>query len=162
MAHPVDLLVDGGFLLDEGIGARNVGLGLVIVVVGDEILDRIVREKAFHLAVKLGGQGLVRRQDQGRALHLLDHMGDGEGLSRAGDTQQHLIHLIVLDAGDQFRDRLRLIARRLELADDLKRLARVLRRHVGFKIRRRRPDQGLDQGVFTVRDLGAHEGEDRA
>ena len=45
VAHAVDLLVDRRFLLDVGVGARDVGLGLVVVVVGDEILDRVVREE---------------------------------------------------------------------------------------------------------------------
>jgi hypothetical protein len=51
VAHPVDLLVDLGFLLDEGVGARDVGLGLVVVVVGDEILHRVLGEEALELAV---------------------------------------------------------------------------------------------------------------
>jgi hypothetical protein len=46
VAHAVDLLVDVGFLLDIGVGARDVGLRLVIVVVGDEILDRVVGKEA--------------------------------------------------------------------------------------------------------------------
>jgi hypothetical protein len=46
MAHAVELLVDVGFLLDIGVGARDVGLGLVIVVVRDEILDRVVGERS--------------------------------------------------------------------------------------------------------------------
>jgi hypothetical protein len=36
------------FLLDEGVGARHVGLGLVVVVIGDEILDRVVREEVLN------------------------------------------------------------------------------------------------------------------
>ena len=36
----VDLLVDLRFLLDEGIRLRDVRLGLVVVVVRDEVLDR--------------------------------------------------------------------------------------------------------------------------
>jgi hypothetical protein len=53
------------FLLDEGVGARHVGLGLVVVVIGDEILDRVVREEVLELGIELGGQRLVRRQDDG-------------------------------------------------------------------------------------------------
>jgi hypothetical protein len=64
VAHPVDLLVDRGVLLDVGVGARDVGLGLVVVVVGDEVLDRVVGEELAQLAVELRGQRLVRRQDQ--------------------------------------------------------------------------------------------------
>ena len=42
-AQPVDLLVDRGLLLDVGVRLRDVGLGLVVVVVGDEVLDGVAR-----------------------------------------------------------------------------------------------------------------------
>ncbi len=119
MAHPVDLLVDRGVLLDVGVGARHIGLRLVVVVVGDEVLDRVLGEERLHLAVELGGQGLVGGEDQGRALHRLDHLGGGEGLARAGDPKQHLVALAVFQAFDQGGDRLGLIAGRLVLGDDL-------------------------------------------
>ena len=90
MPHAVDLLVDRGFLLDVGIRARHIGFGLVVVVIGDEILDRVLREETFHLAVKLRRQRLVGGEDQRRALGRRDHMRHGEGLARAGDAQQHL------------------------------------------------------------------------
>ena len=98
MAHAVDLLVDRGFLLDEGVGARNVGLGLVVVVVGDEILDRVVGEEFLELGIELRGERLVRRQDEGGALRLLDHLGHGEGLSGTGDAEQDLRALGLVDA----------------------------------------------------------------
>ena len=44
-AHLLDVLVDRGVLLDEQVARRHVGLGLVVVVVGDEVLDRVVRER---------------------------------------------------------------------------------------------------------------------
>src|SRR3546814_1452302 len=68
----LDVFVDRTVLVDEGVGARDVGLRLVVVVVRDEILDRIVREKLLELAVQLRRQGLVRRHDQRRPLQLLD------------------------------------------------------------------------------------------
>ena len=121
VAHAVDLLVDRGFLLDIGVGARHVGFGLVIIVIGDEILDRVVGEEALELAVELRGERLVGREDQRRALGRLDHLGHGEGLARAGDAEQHLV---ALDARatpfDELRDRLRLIALRLEFRYDAK------------------------------------------
>ncbi len=46
VAHPVDLLVDRGFLLDIGVGARHIGFRLVIIVIGDEIFDGVVRERS--------------------------------------------------------------------------------------------------------------------
>ena len=44
-AELVELLVDGGLLLDEEVAGGDVGLGLVVVVVGDEVLDRVVGEE---------------------------------------------------------------------------------------------------------------------
>ena len=122
-AHPVDLLVDRRGLLDIGVGARDVGFGLIIVVVGNEILDRIVRKEALHLAIELGGQDLVGGEDQGRFLHLLNDVRHGEGLAGAGNAEQHLISSIVVDASDQFADRLRLVACRLEIGGELERHA---------------------------------------
>ncbi len=94
VAHAVDLLVDRGFLLDVGVRPWDVRLWLVVVVVGDEILDRVVREERLELAVELGRQRLVGRQDQRRALRRLDHLGRGVGLARAGDAEQHLVALL--------------------------------------------------------------------
>ena len=132
MAHAIDLLVDGGFFFDIGVGARHIGLGLVVVVVRNEILHRVVREKAFHLAVKLRRQGLVGRQNQRRAAQFLDHMGDGEGFARAGDAQQHLIHLTLAHPADQFPNGRRLVAGGREVGNDFKRPAAVLRGRVGL------------------------------
>ena len=108
--HPVDLLVHRGFLLDISVGARDIGLGLVIVVIGDEILDRVVGEEALEFAVKLGRERLVGRQHQGRALHRLDHLGHGEGLARARDAQEHLVALGFIDAVHQRADGFGLVA----------------------------------------------------
>ncbi len=68
--QPVDLLVDRGVLLDVDVALRNVRLGLVVVVVADEIVDRVVREELLELAVELGGQRLVVRQHERRPLHV--------------------------------------------------------------------------------------------
>ena len=43
VAEPVDLVVDRRVLLDVGVARGEVGLGLVVVVVGDEVLDPVVR-----------------------------------------------------------------------------------------------------------------------
>ncbi len=113
VAHTVDLLVDRGFLLDIGVRARDVGFRLVVIVIGDEIFDRVVREEVLELGVELRRERLVRGQNDGRALCRLDHLGHGEGLSRAGDAEQHLIALARGEAVDQVRDRRRLVSGRL-------------------------------------------------
>ena len=123
MAHAVDLLVDGGFLFDVGVGARDVGFRLVVVVIGDEIFHRVVGEERLELAVELRRQSFVRREDQRRALRRLDHLGHGEGFARAGDAKKNLRAVVALDAFDQFADRLGLVALRLELGLDHQLLA---------------------------------------
>ena len=51
------------------------GGGLVVVVVGDEVLDGVLGEEGVELVVELGGEGLVVREDEGRALGLFDDLG---------------------------------------------------------------------------------------
>ena len=88
MAQALDLVIDGGVLLDEGVRLRDVGLGLVVVVVGNEVLHRVIREKLAELGGHLGGQGLVRLQDEGGALDLLDEPGGRRGLAGSRGTEQ--------------------------------------------------------------------------
>ena len=66
--QPLDFLVHGGVLLDIGVGRGNVGLGLVIVVVADEVFDRILGEEGLELGIKLGREGLVVGDDEGGSL----------------------------------------------------------------------------------------------
>jgi hypothetical protein len=115
MAEPVDLVVDGGVLLDEGVGLRHVGLGLVVVVVGNEVLDPILGEELTELVGQLGGEGLVGGDDQGRALDLLDHPGDRRRLPRARDPEQRLKLLTCLEPLGQSLYRLRLITSGLKV-----------------------------------------------
>ena len=92
MAHLVDLVVDGGVLLDVGVGRGDVGLGLVVVVVGDEVLDGVVGEELLELAVELGRQGLVVGEDQGRpAAAAAMTLAMVKVLPRAGDAEQDLV-----------------------------------------------------------------------
>src|SRR5690349_23970102 len=41
----LDVVVDRRVLLDVEVARRDVGLGLVIVVIGDEVLDRVLRSE---------------------------------------------------------------------------------------------------------------------
>ncbi|CUO44949.1 Uncharacterised protein [Flavonifractor plautii] len=86
--QPVDLLVHRRVLLNEGVGVGDIGLGLVVVVVGHKILYRVVGEKFLKLGAELGRQGLVVGQHQGGPLHRLDDLGHSEGLARTGDAKK--------------------------------------------------------------------------
>ncbi len=110
--HLLDVGVDRGVLLDVRVGRRHVGLGLVVVVVADEVLDRVVREELAELAVELRGERLVVRHHQCRPLHALDDIGDGVGLPGARDSQQRLAREAALEAADEPLDGLGLVARR--------------------------------------------------
>ncbi len=123
VAHAVDLLVDVGFFFDERVGARDVGLRLVIVVIRHEIFDRVLREEILELAVKLKRERLVRRQYKRGALYAFDHLGHRERLARAGDAEQDLILFLRIGAGDEIANGRRLIARRLIIAGELEGLA---------------------------------------
>jgi hypothetical protein len=121
VAHAIDLVVDDRVLVDEGVGRRNVGFGLVVVVVADEVLDGVVRKEVLHLAVELGGQGLVRSQDERRLLRVLDDVGDAERLARARDAEQDLVALAPVEPSAHVLDGSRLIATRYEVRNNPKR-----------------------------------------
>ncbi len=121
VAQPVDLVVDRAVLLDIGVGRGDVGLGLVVVVVGDEVLHPVLGEEVPELAGQLGGQALVGGEHQRRPLHPGDGAGDGEGLARPGDAQQSLEPVAGLDAPGQRVDGRRLVAGGGEIGDKLER-----------------------------------------
>jgi hypothetical protein len=110
-------LIDG-VLLDVRVGRRDVGLGLVVVVVADEELHRVVREELLELAVELRRQRLVGRHHQRRPVHLLDDVGHREGLAAAGDAEEDLVSLACLETRDQLGDGAGLVAARLHGGDE--------------------------------------------
>ena len=112
MAQPVDLLVDRRVLLDVEVPARNVGLGLVVVVVGDEVLDRVAWEIRAELVAQLRGQRLVVGDHERRLLNRLDRRRHGHRLARAGRAQQGQVPLPGQDALGQRSDRGRLVGGR--------------------------------------------------
>jgi hypothetical protein len=100
--QPVDLVVAGRVLLDVRIGPGEVGLRLEVVVVADEVLDRVVREELLELLVELRGQRLVVRHDEGRLLDGLDQFGRGVGVvddqtAEPGQERLRTLHGEVVD-----------------------------------------------------------------
>ena len=119
VAQPVDLVVDRAVLLDVRVGGREVRLGLVVVVVADEVLDPVLREHLPELGRELRGQRLVRREHERGPLRVRDHVRDREALARAGDAEERLETVAVLEPVTERGDRLRLIARGLHFGDEL-------------------------------------------
>ena len=112
MSETVDLVVDGRFLLDVGVRLGDVRLGLVVVVVRDEVLDPVVGEELAELVRELGGQRLVRCQHEGRTLHALDRPSDRRRLARTRDSEQCLEPVAPLDSLGEEGDRLGLVPAR--------------------------------------------------
>ena len=122
----VDLIVDRRVLLDIGVRGRDVGLGLIVVVVGNEVLDGVARQEALELGVELRRQGLVGCHDKGRTVELGHHAGDGEALATASDTEEGLVAFAAANARDKLRNGPRLVTRGLKLRDQLEVLAQRL------------------------------------
>ena len=116
----VYLLVGRGILLDVGVRLRHIGLRLVVVVVGDKVLHRILREELLHLAVKLRRERLIVGDDERRLLQLLNHICHREGLTGTRHADQGLKLIALPKAFDQLPYGLRLVSRRLKLAVQFK------------------------------------------
>ena len=106
----LDLVVDRGILGDVGVGVRDIRFGLVVVEIGDEVLDRVVREKIAELRAQLGGERLVMAEHQRRLLDHLDDPRHRHRLAAAGDAQQRLGMVAPPDPGGQRLGRRRLVA----------------------------------------------------
>ena len=114
--EPVDVVVPRAVLLDVEVGLRDVGLGLVVVVVGDEVLDRVVREELAELVAELRGERLVEGDDQRRPADLLDDPGHRRGLPGAGRAEEGLVALAGRQPRGEGLDRRRLVAGRPVIA----------------------------------------------
>ena len=125
VAHLVDLLVDVGILGDVGVGARDVCLGLVVVVVGDEVLDGAAGKEFAKLRHQLCRKRAVRRQHQRRPLMARDDIRHGERLARPGGAEHGLRVHTGFESGEEPVDGLWLIAGRLKVGDKLERVARL-------------------------------------
>ena len=119
VAQPLDLLVDRGVLLDVGVRLGDVGLGLVVVVVGDEVLDRVVGEELAQLVGELRRERLVGLEHQHGPLDLLGDPGHGRGLAGAGRAEEDDVLDAALDPLGDLLDGRRLVTRGLVVGDDL-------------------------------------------
>src|SRR5581483_3822478 len=92
----VQLIVDGRFFLDIEVSCRNIRFRLVVVVIGNEILHRVVGEEALELVIKLRRQRLVVGQDECGPVRRLNDLGPRLGFAGPGHTQQNLVLFAVV------------------------------------------------------------------
>ena len=114
-AVALDLLVDRGVLLDVGVGLGDVRLGLVVVVVGDEVLNGVFGEELAQLGEQLGGERLVVREDERGTVPARNDVRHRERLAAAGHALEHEPVLALFKPLHDCIDRLRLVAGGLEV-----------------------------------------------
>jgi hypothetical protein len=105
----ISSLIDA-VLLDVGVGVRDVRLGLIVIEVRDEILDRVLREEIAEFGAELGRERLVVAQDQRRLLDELDDPRHRDRLAAARDAEQRLRTVAAEDALGERRRRGGLVA----------------------------------------------------
>ena len=115
VTHPVDLVVDERVLLDVRVRLRDVCLGLVVVVVRDEVFDGVVGEERLELAEELGGERLVGRQHEGGPTDVRDEVGHRVRLAGPRHPAQHGVAAASADEAREIRDGARLVSARLVL-----------------------------------------------
>ena len=85
-AQFVQVVVNGKVFLYICVRGGNVGFGLVVVIVRNEVFHRVVRKELLEFTVELGCKGFVVAEDKGRTLELGNDIGNGEGFAAARDT----------------------------------------------------------------------------
>ena len=109
-AHLLDMIVDRRVFLDKQITSRNIGFRLIVVVVRNEVLNRVFRKELPKLGIQLCRQRLVRCQNQRRAPGLRDDIGHGVSFPGPGYTQQGLKRKAIANSFNQLGDRIGLVA----------------------------------------------------
>ena len=97
-AQLVELVVDGGFLVDINVGGRNVGFRLIKIVVADEIFDGVLREKRFELVIKLRGESFVVRKHERGPVESFDQLGYCKCFAGARYAEEHLMLFAAFNA----------------------------------------------------------------
>ncbi len=113
MAQTVDLVVDRHIFFYICVRVGDIRLGLVIIVIGNKVFDRVFGEELAELRTKLSGKRFVVREHERRTVDVRDDVRHRECFSRTGNAEQRLFVRSFKHTLGQFCDRLRLISRRL-------------------------------------------------
>ena len=120
VAELIDLVIGGRVLFDIGIRRGDIALGLVVVVVGDEVLHAVFGEKSAEFVAQLRRERLVVRNDERGTPHVFNGVRHCKRLAAARNAHEDLRADAVQHALGELFDRLRLIAGRRERRFELK------------------------------------------
>ena len=113
MSQLIDFIIYCRILFDIGIGCRNVSLGLIIVVIGYEIFNRIFRKKLLKLRAQLRCKGFIMGKHKRRTVELCNNICHCKGLARACNAEQGLFVIALVNSVNKLFYCSRLVARRL-------------------------------------------------
>lgn len=91
MTQLVNLVVYGKVLFNIGIGAGNIGLGLIIIIIAYKKLHAVIGKKLAHFVAKLRRERFIMRKYQRGPADVFDDIRHGKGLAAARYAQQHLM-----------------------------------------------------------------------
>lgn len=114
MAVSIDFFVDVRIFFDVLIRTRKIGFGLKIIVITDEVFNRVLREKITKFTIQLCRKCFVMGDDEDRALNAPYDIRHREGFSRTGDTQERGESLSLLEPLGNLINSLRLITPEFE------------------------------------------------
>ena len=89
---------------------RDVGFGLIVVVVGDEVFDGIVGKERFKFGVELRGEGFVVAENECGAAVKGDGVSHREGFTGAGYPLKGLKFSVFFKSAAEFFYGLGLVA----------------------------------------------------
>src|SRR3989338_458931 len=110
MAEPLNFFVNLRFLFDVGVRYRHIGLRLVKVIIGNEIMDFIIGKKPAVLLRELRRKGFIVRDDECRFLDFFYNIGNRESFTGTGHAKERLIPRAVFYAFHQRFDSCWLVA----------------------------------------------------
>src|SRR3989344_1792717 len=110
MTKTINLLIDHGVLLNASVGSRDIGLRLIIIVIGNKIVNRVIGKKIFILLCELGSQSFIMSNNQSWLLVISNDVRHRESFARSRDTKKGLVFETALKTSRKRGDRRRLIA----------------------------------------------------
>ena len=90
------MIVNRRVFFNVRIATGHIGFWLIVIVIGNEILDGVVRKKVPHFRIQLRGQRFVGGEHQTRPSGVSDDVSYRVGFPRPGDTKQGLVGLTIV------------------------------------------------------------------
>ena len=113
MAQLVDFVIYCGVFFNIGVGGRNICLGLIIIIVRNEVFDGVFGEEFSEFRAELRRQSFVVCKHKSRSVNPLDNICHGKCFARTRYAEQGLLRKSSVNSVNKLVYGLRLIARRL-------------------------------------------------